>query len=297
MLASHSQAGRGNAPAGGSLGRRLLRGLLGLLGLFLLGLFLLGLGRLLGRRFGRGLGRLFGLGALQAGGVGGLGQGLDAAVELVVAAVEGGQGNALGGGGGGQRLADGRGRLDVTAVGRAGANVLGARRRCNQGDAADVVDELGVNVLGAAVDAQARPLGRAGDPAADVPAAPELSFAFGLLVVHVSFPISLLNSAPPGQARWWRSGGLAAAGEGLAFLAPDDLVFVANALALVRLGLAHVADVGGELADLLLVGALDDDGVGVGHLDGDALRRLERDRVGVADDQGEALLVGPGLVA
>ena len=42
-------------------------------------------------------------------------------------------------------------------------------------------------------------------------------------------------------------------------LPADVLALVADALALVRLGRAHLADLGGDLADLLLVDALDDD--------------------------------------
>ena len=57
----------------------------------------------------------------------------------------------------------------------------------------------------------------------------------------------------------------AAAGEGLAFLAADDFVLVADALALVRLRLADGPHLGGELADLLLVRPLDDDRRRVGH--------------------------------
>src|SRR4051794_18467409 len=45
------------------------------------------------------------------------------------------------------------------------------------------------------------------------------------------------------------------ASERLAGLDLDDFAVVADALALVRLGLAHLADLGGEFADRLLVGA------------------------------------------
>src|SRR5205814_3289392 len=69
---------------------------------------------------------------------------------------------------------------------------------------------------------------------------------------------------------------LATAGERLAFLAPHLLIFVANALALVRLRLADGPHLGGVLPDLLLVRAADDDGVGVRHLDRDTLRRKDR---------------------
>src|SRR6266508_4018724 len=58
-------------------------------------------------------------------------------------------------------------------------------------------------------------------------------------------------------------------------LAADVLVDVADALALVRLGLADLADVGRHLADELLVGAPDDDAGRDGHLEGDPLERLD----------------------
>src|SRR4051794_30209649 len=69
----------------------------------------------------------------------------------------------------------------------------------------------------------------------------------------------------------------------LSDLAADVLAGVAHALALVGLGLAELADVRGDLADQLLVDALDAE---VGRvLDGerDALGRLEGDRVAVAE--------------
>ena len=74
-------------------------------------------------------------------------------------------------------------------------------------------------------------------------------------------------------------------------------VFVANALALVRLRLAGAADLGGELADLLLVRALDHDRRRVGQFDRHAIGRRQLDRVGIADRQHDRLLVHAGLVA
>src|SRR4051812_39993134 len=61
------------------------------------------------------------------------------------------------------------------------------------------------------------------------------------------------------------------------------LALVADALALVGLGRALLADVRGDLADQLLGDALHDHARGLGHLEGDALRRLDRHRVGVAE--------------
>src|SRR6516164_4641996 len=64
---------------------------------------------------------------------------------------------------------------------------------------------------------------------------------------------------------------LGAAGKRLAFLAAHRFVLVADALALVRLRLSRGPDLGGELPDLLLVGALDHDRRRVRHVRGHAL--------------------------
>src|SRR5947209_14394598 len=76
-------------------------------------------------------------------------------------------------------------------------------------------------------------------------------------------------------------------GAGLASLASDDFLGVLDALALVRLGRAHAPDLRGNLADQLLIGASDDDGVR--RLDGeaDAGRCRVQHRVRVADLQHE----------
>src|SRR4029453_12000667 len=65
----------------------------------------------------------------------------------------------------------------------------------------------------------------------------------------------------------------------LAGLAQDALVGVADALALVGLGLADLADVGRHLADELLVGTLHGDPRGSRHLERDALGGVDRHRV------------------
>src|SRR5688572_431069 len=70
----------------------------------------------------------------------------------------------------------------------------------------------------------------------------------------------------------------------------DVLAEVPDALALVGLGLADLADVGGDLADRLLVDALHDDAVRGGGLEADALGGVDRDRV--AEAEGEIELVG-----
>src|SRR6188768_2552556 len=61
----------------------------------------------------------------------------------------------------------------------------------------------------------------------------------------------------------------------LSGLALDVLAGVPDALALVRLGLADLANVGGHLADLLLVDAPHDDPGRDGHLELDAVGRRD----------------------
>src|SRR5262245_28041532 len=90
---------------------------------------------------------------------------------------------------------------------------------------------------------------------------------------------------------------LAAAGEGLALLAAHLFVLVADALALVRLRLAHAAHLGRELPHLLLVRPADDDRGRVRQLHGHTLGRRHLNRVGVADRQHQVLLVQARLVA
>src|SRR6185503_2957989 len=83
----------------------------------------------------------------------------------------------------------------------------------------------------------------------------------------------------------------------LAFFAEDILAAVLDALALVRLGLAPAADLGRDLADLLLVDAADLDRVGVGRLDFDPLGNREVDVVAIAQLQAQVLALGGGAIA
>src|SRR6187397_2827790 len=78
---------------------------------------------------------------------------------------------------------------------------------------------------------------------------------------------------------------------GLAGLAADVLAGVAHALALVRLGLAGRADLGGDLADQLLVDADDREAGRVLDLERNALGRVDLDRVAVAQVERELLAV------
>src|SRR4029077_4421504 len=70
---------------------------------------------------------------------------------------------------------------------------------------------------------------------------------------------------------------------GLAGFALDALAGVADALALVGLGLAELANVGGHLSDELLVEAAHGDAGRLRHLERDAGRRLDVDRMREAD--------------
>src|SRR5215212_1574791 len=73
----------------------------------------------------------------------------------------------------------------------------------------------------------------------------------------------------------------------LADLPGDVLALVADALALVGLRRPLLADDGGDLADLLLGVALDDHARGLGDLELDALGRLDRHGMRVAEGQLE----------
>src|SRR4029453_8390701 len=66
---------------------------------------------------------------------------------------------------------------------------------------------------------------------------------------------------------------------GLAGLLPYVLALIPDALALVRLGLADLPDLRGDLTDQLLVDASNHDPRGRRHLELDAVRRTERDGV------------------
>src|SRR4051794_10454717 len=81
----------------------------------------------------------------------------------------------------------------------------------------------------------------------------------------------------------------------LSGLAANDLALVADTLALVGLRLADLADVGGGLADLLLVDAGHDEAGGRLDGEGDALRGRHVDRV--AEPEGELEVGSTGLHA
>src|SRR3972149_12326964 len=84
---------------------------------------------------------------------------------------------------------------------------------------------------------------------------------------------------------------------GLAGLLAHVLVLVADPLALVGLGLADLADVGGDLADLLLVVAAHHDRGGGGGFELDPIGRRHVDRVRVPHLDLEVLTLHRGPVA
>src|SRR6185503_14238867 len=83
----------------------------------------------------------------------------------------------------------------------------------------------------------------------------------------------------------------------LAFFAEDVLAAILDALALVRLGLAPAADLGRDLADLLLVDAGDLDRILVGSLHVDPVGQLVIDVVAVAELQAKIAALRLGAVA
>ena len=102
---------------------------------------------------------------LQSAFAGGVGQGLDAAVVAVAVRSNATLRDALGDGLGGDRLADGLGGGLVAAVLEGG--LFRSELAGDQGLAGGVVDDLGVDVLDAAEDRQARTFGAAADGTRD----------------------------------------------------------------------------------------------------------------------------------
>jgi len=84
----------------------------------------------------------------------------------------------------GQLLADGLRRLDVAAVRHILAHVRRQAAGGRQRDAREVVDQLGVNMLGTAEHRQARAFGCAPDAAPHMIAPAELARVFGFLMIH-----------------------------------------------------------------------------------------------------------------
>src|SRR5215212_580880 len=200
---------------------------------------------------------------------GAVGDGGDAAVVLVAAAVEDDRVDARLAGALGDELADPAGLGGLVGLEGAQVGLHGRRRR--QGAPLDVVDDLHEHVPGGPGDDQARLDGRAGQPLADPQVATAARGDLALAPLHGQSH-DLLTS--------------------LSDLAADLLAGVPHALALVRVGLAQLADVRGDLADLLLVDALHREaGRAVGG-EGDALGRLHGDGVAVAERELQVRAAG-----
>ena len=176
---------------------------------------------------------------------------------LVAAAVEDAGLDAGGLGALGQQFAGFLGLVAGRELAQVGLDPVDGGDRVSLG----VVDELGEDPAIRAVDGEARTLGVADDAGADAAAAAQARLALG-------------EDGHAGP---------------LPDLAGDVLAAVADALALVGLGRAALADVRGDLADELLVDAAHDDFGRLRDLELDALGRLDRDRVRVAERHLQAL--------
>src|SRR3954452_9052441 len=110
-----------------------------------------------------------------------------------------------------------------------------------------------------------------------------------------------VRTVMPVCSAWWsapqRRGRTGCRSCPLAYLSGHVLALVADALALVGLRGALLADDRGDLAHDLLGVALDDDARGHGHLELDPLRRLDRHRVRIAERQLEVAPLELGAVA
>ena len=116
-------------------------------------------------------------------------------------------------------------------------------------------------MLGRAENIQTGTSSSAADLAADTTVAAQTSNVLISLVDHNVSPLLLFTLA------------------GFAFLADDILANIADALALVRLGRADTADLGSELADLLLVDT--------GDAEMQSILQLDLDGIGVLNSTDE----------
>ena len=149
----------------------------------------------------------------------------------------------------------------------------------DQGVTGQVVDDLDVQVAGAAVHDQTRRLGGATQ---------------GLADTEVTTCASLATAGGDVLADRGALGVLSAHCllTRLSDLATDLLTLVADALTLVGVVLPQTTDVGGDLSDLLLVNTRDGELGGAVNREGDALRSLDQERVGVAQGKLEVLALG-----
>src|SRR5205809_5068031 len=151
-------------------------------------------------------------------------QRLHSPMKSVMSAVECRLGDAFGDSGFGQMIADRDRRLDVAAV--AAAAFLRSTAGGDQRDSFQVIDELRVNMFGAAEDGQAWPFARADNPLAHVSPPAQLLQTFGLLMFHARSRSISNESLLTGRG-----------GKGLALFAANLLLVISNAFALIRLGL------------------------------------------------------------
>src|SRR5262245_33537477 len=154
------------------------------------------------------------------------------------------------------------------------------RRRGRERVTRDIVDELGEDIPRRAVDDQPWPRRAARDLLAypQMPPGARGSPAGG------AAPAAHMRSRPGARHVLLTS---------LPGLAADLLARVPHALALVGVWLAKLADVRGDLADLLLVNALDDEPGGGLDPEGDPFGRAHHHRV--AETERELQVPAPGL--
>src|SRR5580704_2932954 len=201
-----------------------------------------------------------------------LGQSLDPAVIEVAAAIEYHVLDALFLGALRDQLADRLGRVDAGAGLQAFARRLLDRRRRSERDARVVVDDLGIDVLGRAEHGEPLALARrTAERTADAALAAQNSVAE---LGHRAAPLLLL-----------------------AFLAEDALAGIFDALAFVRLRRAIIADLGGDLADLLPVAAGDHNLDRPRRRDGDAFGDRIDDVVAIAERDLQILALHRGAIA
>ena len=208
----------------------------------------------------------------------GVGERRDAAVVVVATAVEDHGLDAGGLGTLGDQLADLRAVGLLVAVD--GAHIgLDGRRRGQRVAGRGRRSSCDVDVTRGAVDDQARTLGRAGDLLA------QAEVTAGLRQATRRRDVLAERNA---LRRSWFAVWLISLTR-LSDLAADLLTLVADALALVRVGATQTTDVGRDLADLLLVDARHRELGGRLDREGDALGRLDRHRVAVAERELEVL--------
>src|SRR5215472_3317880 len=116
-------------------------------------------------------------------------------------------------------------------------------------------------------------------PGRPVDGQPGAGRAAGDLLAHAQVPPGPRGRASPAVPAPPATGDSHVLLPSLSDLAADLLPGVPHALALVRVGLAELADLGSDLADLLLVDALNDKPGGGLHPQRDPVRRGDRHRV------------------